>query len=255
MKKFMIAAVASIAAVGAFAVESANVVGYQAFGTGDWITSAGAAFTPINESGKWTCTTQVLGNDVVASDAVNVFSAEVWNLNTWTFKGFDGEGKSLGWAYAYTDTTTWEPADTVVSSFELAKGDTVYFQPFDGVSGLTVSGEVQDPSASATWTLAPGEWIGDIMNPFPVDTTLGDLETFAIANDAIHVFSTTFWNLDTYTFKGPGLGWACNTFSDQTWEAIDYVVTDTSTVVLPAGIGGCFQPYDMDGRTWTVNIK
>lgn len=191
---------------------------------------------------------------MVASDAVNVFSSEVWNLNTWTFNGFNEGGDSLGWAYMYTDTETWEPADTVVASFELAKGDTVYFQPYDGFSGLTVSGEVQDPTASATWTLAPGEWIGDIMNPFPVNTTLADLETFAVANDAVHVFTTEFWNLNTYTYLGAGNGWACNTFSSETWEAIDYVVTDTSLVILPAGIGGCFQPYDLDGRTWTVSL-
>ena len=185
---------------------------------------------------------------------VYTFDAEVWNLNFWTFKGFSGED-SLGWAYNYTDTETWEPADTVVASFDLAKGDTVYFQPNDGVSGLTVSGEVADTTKSATWTLAPGEWIGDIMNPFPVATTLADLETFAKAGDVIYVFNYTFWNLDFYTYKGAGQGWACNTTSDETWEAIDYVVTDTSLVILPAGVGGCFQPTDYDGRTWTVNLK
>jgi len=255
MKKLMIAAVASIAAVGAFAVESANVVGYQAFGTGDYITTAGAAVSPINATGKWTCDTKVFDNDVVAGDVVYIFDSEVWNLNSWGFAGFDGEGKSLGWAYYYTDTTTWEPADTVVASFELEKGDTVYFQPNDGVSGLTVAGEVTDPTASATWTLAPGEWIGNIMNPFPVATTLADLETFAKAGDVIYVFNYNFWNLDSYGYIGPGQGWACYTTSDVTWEAIDYVVTDTSTVVMPAGIGGCFQPTDMDGRTWTVSLQ
>ena len=186
-----------------------------------------------------------------------MFSAEVWNLNTWTFKGFDGEGGSKGWAYDYTDTDTWEPASTTVASFELAKGDTVYFQPSDAVSGLTVSGEVSDPS-SATWTLAANEWIGDIMNPYPIDTTLADLESFAKASDAINVFSTAFWNLITYTYKGAGNGWACDTFSDETWEATSYSISAAdaaNTVVLPAGIGGCFQPSDMDGRTWTVTLK
>ena len=251
----MIAASAALVATVGLCVESANIVGYQAFGTGDYITTAGAAFTPINAAGKWTCDTAVFGNDSVAGDVVYTFSSEVWNLNSWQFKGFNGSSESLGWAYNYTDTSTWEPADTVVASFELAKGDTVYFQPNDGVSGLTVSGEVLDTTKSATWTLAAGEWIGDIMNPFPVATTLADLETFAKAGDVIYVFNYTFWNLDSYQYKGAGLGWACNTFSDQTWEAIDYVVTDTSTVVLPAGVGGCFQPTDMDGRTWTVNLK
>ncbi len=93
------------------------------------------------------------------------------------------------------------------------------------------------------------------MNPFPVATTLADIETFAVAGDAIHVFTTEFWNLNTFTYNGSGLGWACNTFSDETWEAIDYVITDSSTVVLPAGIGGCYQPTDMNGRTWTINLK
>ena len=232
-----------------------NAVGYQAFGTGDYITTAGAAFSPINAAGKWTCDTKVFDNDVAASDVVYIFDPEVWNLNSWGFNGFDGEAKSLGWAYYYTDTETWEPADKVVASFELAKGDTVYFQPNDAVSGLTVSGQVEDTTKAAKWTLEAGEWIGDIMNPFPIATTLADLETFAKASDVIYVFNYNFWNLDSYAFNGPGLGWACYTTSDETWEAIDYVVTDTSTVVLPAGVGGCYQPNDMDGRIWTVNLK
>ena len=231
------------------------MVGYQAFGTGDWITTAGAAFTPVNATGAWTCDTEVFGNDVAAGDVVNIFSAEVWNLNSWGFNGFDGEAKSLGWAYNYTDTETWEPASSVVASFELTKGDTVYFQPNDAVSGLTVAGEVADTTKSAVWTLAADEWIGDIMNPFPIDTTLADLETFAVAGDVLNVFTTTFWNLDSYGYNGPGLGWACNTFSDETWEAESYTITDSSTVVLPAGVGGCYQPNDMNGRTWTVNLK
>lgn len=194
-------------------------------------------------------------NDISAGDTVNIFSAEVWNLNSWVFNGYTDGGDSLGWAYNYTDTDTWEPANTVVASFELAKGDTVYFQPNDGVSGLNVAGAVQDTTKSATWKLEAGEWIGDIMNPFPVDTTLADLETFAQAGDVLNVFTTTFWNLDSYVYNGAGAGWACNTFSDETWDAISYVITDSSTVVLPAGVGGCYQPNDMDGRTWTITLS
>lgn len=220
----------------------------------DGIVSAGAAFTPVNTDGKWTCETTVLDNDAAAGDFVNVFSSEVWNLNYWQFKGFKGTGESNGWAYNYTDTETWEPADMVVSSFELEKGDAVYFLPYDTVSGLTVAGMVADTTKPATWTLAANELYGDIMNPFPVATTLADLETFAKAGDVIHVFNPKFWNLDSYQYKGSGRGWAYYTFSDKTWEAIDSVVTDTTTVVLPAGIGGCYQPYDQDGRTWTVSL-
>ena len=186
---------------------------------------------------------------------VYTFDAEVWNLNYWGFNGFDSESKSKGWAYSYTDTETWEPAEATVASFELTKGDTVYYQPSDGVSGLTVSGEVTDTSKSATWTLEPGEWIGDIMNPFPVATTLADLESFAKAGDVLYVFNYNFWNLDYYGFNGKGAGWSCTTTSDQTWETMEYVITDTSMVVMPAGVGGCFQPADYDGRTWTVNLQ
>ena len=194
-------------------------------------------------------------NDVAAGDVVYTFDAEVWNLNYWGFNGFDGEGASKGWAYSYTDTETWEPAETTVSSFELSKGDTIYFQPSDAMSGLTVSGEVTDTSKAATWTLDAGEWIGDIMNPFPVATTLADLETFAKAGDVLYVFNYNFWNLDYYGFNGPGAGWSCTTTSDETWETTEYVITDTSTVVMPAGIGGCYQPADQDGRAWTISIK
>ena len=229
-------------------------MGYQNFEVKDYITSAGAAFSPANGTGKWVCETTVLDNDAAVDDLVYVFSSEVWNLNGWQFKGFKGSGESNGWAYNYTDTTTWEPADMVVASFELEKGDVVYFQPSDSVSGLTVAGTVADTTKPATWTLAADEFYGDIMNPFPVPTTLADLETFAKVDDVIYVFNPKFWNLDAYQYKGLGRGWAYNTFSDETWEAIDSVVTDTSTVVLPAGIGGCYQPADQDGRTWTVSL-
>ena len=152
-----------------------NVVGYQNFGTGEYITPAGAAFSPVGDS-KWVCFDNVFDNDAMGGDVVYLFDPEVWNLNYYQFSGFNESGIAQGWAYSYTDTETWEPASTVISSYELYKGDTVYFQPADSVSGLTVSGQVQDPSQSATWTLSAGEWSGNIMNPFPIDTTLADIE-------------------------------------------------------------------------------
>ena len=185
---------------------------------------------------------------------VHYFSSAVWNLNTYVFNGFLESGENLGWAYSYTDTDTWEPAESTVQSYELNKGDTIFYQPSDAVSGLTVAGQVQDPSQSATWSLPADEWIGDIMNPFPVDTTLADLEKFAVTGDTVLVFSTFFWNLDTYIYKGPGLGWAVSTFDEETWEEKSFVITDTSKVVLPSGIGGCYQPADTNGRTWTVTL-
>ena len=229
------------------------MVGYQSFGTGDWVTQAGAAFSPINTTGKWVNDTSIFGNTAVEGDTVNKFSAEVWNLLSWVFLGFQGE-TSKGWAYSYVDTETWEPAEMVVASFETKQGDTVTYQPSDGVSGLTMAGQVTDTSKSATWTLEAGEWIGDIMNPYPINTTLADIETFAIEGDTLLVFNPTFWDLDSYVYLGKGNGWAVTTYSSETWEQIQYVETDTTKVVMSAGIGGCFQPTDTDGRTWTVTL-
>lgn len=231
------------------------VVGYQDFGTGGWVTMAGTPFLKIGDTEGWDNATTLIGNDVVAGDTAMKFSSFAWDLDSWIFNGYDAAtSESLGWAYAYTNSETWEPEQTVIASFKIQTGDTVVFQPADGMSGLTVAGQVVDTKKPATWTLEAGEWIGDIMNPYPVATTFADIETFAVVGDTLLVFNPTFWDLDSFIYNGQGQGWAVGTSDGETWEPIQYVEMDSTKVVLPAGIGGVYQPADQGGRTWTVTL-
>ena len=54
MKKVMFG-LAAAAAISAFAIESANTVGYMNYESGMGIENVGAAFTPINAAGEWSC--------------------------------------------------------------------------------------------------------------------------------------------------------------------------------------------------------
>ena len=99
-----------------------------------------------------------------------------------------------------------------------------------------------------------GESYAKIMNPYPIDTTLSDLETFAVPGDTLYVFNRAFWDLDFYVYLGKGNGWSVTTYNAETWTQYDYTETDTTKVVMPAGIGGTYQSADQDGRTWTVTL-
>lgn len=250
MKKLMFG-LAAIAAGSVMAIESANVVGYQQF-AGDWISSVGAAFKPVAAEG-WTNETTVFGNDVATDDVVYMFNPEVWDLDYYQFAGFDGEGASLGWGYYTTDAETGEQVASVIKSFDTAKGDQIYFQPTDGISGLTIAGEVAD-TKGATVTIAEGEWIATLMNPYPVNTTLADLETFFKTDDVLYVFNPMVWDLDYYQFGGEGNGWGYYSTNPEDGEPTAELITDTSLVVLPAGVGGYIQPSDTDGRVWNVGL-
>ena len=252
MKK-LIALAAVAAAMPLIAVESANVVGYQTY-SGDWIQSIGTAFTPMNSTGTWVCDTKVFDTDAVASDNLMVFNPEKWDLDSYIFKGYDGEGHGLGWQYSTADIMTGDPIIDSVASFELGASQVAYFCPADGMSGVNVSGQVQDTTKVATVTFDDSNWIFEFVNPFPKATTLADLETFCVASDNLMVFNPEKWDLDSYIYIGPGSGWQYSTADIMTGDPIATIITDSSTVVLPAGKGGYFAPADTTGRTWNVSL-
>jgi hypothetical protein len=249
MKKVMFG-LAAAAAISAFAIESANTVGYitQSLGTDEYVHTVGVSFKECGVAGgAYTVGTTIFSADAVGGDMIYVFDPNNWDLSGYTFNGFDGE-TSLGWYYLGADGT-----EATVASFTVEKGEVVYFQPADAMSDATVSGEVESgTSASVTFDLTSGDYVFPLVNPFPIDTTLGDLETFAASGDMIYVFDADNWDLSGYTFNGFEGGVSAGWYylgADGTEDTI----TNSSTVVLPAGQGAFFQPNAT--CTWTVTLQ
>jgi hypothetical protein len=257
MKKVMFAA-AVAASLGLFAdgIESANTVGYLTYQSGIGIENVGAAVAPINAAGEWTCATNVYDSSAKADDVVMFLNPEIFDLDSYQFKGYDGSGNSAGWFYNTSDPITGDPIQEDVASFTLGKGTVTYCQPGDGISGFTTAGEVASGS-SATVTF---EDVGfyEFVNPFPKDTTLADLETFCQVDDMVMFLNFEIFDLDSYQFIGKSggvsLGWYYNTTDPITGDPIQETITDDTTVVLPAGKGGYFQPGDGGNRSWTVSL-
>lgn len=183
-----------------------------------------------------------------------VFNPEKWDLDSYVFLGYNGEGKGLGWQYSTADIETGDPIVSTAGSFELGTAQVAYFSPADGISGVNVAGKVADTTKTATVTFDDSNWIFEFVNPFPKATTLADLETFCAASDSLMVFNPDKWDLDSYVYLGTGNGWQYSTADIETGDPIVTVIKDSTTVVLPAGKGGYYAPADMTGRTWSVNL-
>ena len=251
MKKLMfVAAVAAGFAVFGDGLESANTVGYiqQSLGEGEYVHTVGVSFKNCGvASGAYTIGTEIFGAKAAEGDMIYVFDPQNWDLSSYTFSGYSGE-TSLGWFYAGADGSS----DTILS-FEVQKGEVVYFQPADMITDATVSGEVEaGASASVTFDLSSGDYVFPLVNPFPLATTLGDLETFAAAGDMVYAFDAQNWDLASYTFNGfennVSQGWFY-VGADGTSDTL----TDSSTVILPAGQGAFFQPGAT--CTWTKTLQ
>ena len=250
MKKVMFG-LAAAAAISAFAtdVESSNTVGYitQSLGEGEYVHTVGVSFKACGvASGDYTVETQIFSVEAAAGDMVYIFDPNNWDLSGYTFNGYDGN-TSMGWFYSGADGSM----DTV-ASFDVQKGEVVYFQPADAMTAATISGEVEaGSSASVTFDLNSGDFVFPLVNPFPVATTLGDLETFVSAGDMVYVFDAMNWDLSGYTFNGfdgnVSQGW----FYSGADGSMD-TITDSSMVILPAGQGAFFQPNAT--CTWTKSL-
>ena len=249
MKKLMFAA--AVAAAGlTYGLESSNTVGYQNYpfdtAIGEFLNNVGVAFKHTGASADWTFSTNIFDQAATENDQVILFSANDWNLVSYTFLGFDGSGNSLGWQFVDADFNV-----SVVASFTVSKGDVLYFQPGDGMTTALVSGEVETSGTKqVVFDTTGGDWLFDIVNPFPKATTLADLETFCQPNDQVIIFDQMAWNLVSYMFVGSTEGWQ---YVDADFNVS--VITDKSTVVLKAGQGGYFQPGDGNSRTWSVTFN
>ena len=244
MKKVMFG-LAAAAAISAFAIESANTVGYMNYESGMGIENIGAAVAPINASGEWTCSSNVYDSAANDGDIVMFLNTDLFDLDFYLY-----DGSTHKWTYNTSDLMTGDPIMQEVESFTLSKGTVTYCQPGDGVSGFTTAGEVVSGS-SATVTFE-NDGFYEFVNPFPKDTTIADL-TFAQDGDIVMVLNFDIFDLDFYLYDGSTHKWTYNTSDLMTGEAVQEEITDTSTVVLPAGQGGYLQPANGD-CTWTVSL-
>jgi hypothetical protein len=257
MKKVMFAA-AVAASLGLFAdgIQSANTVGYLTYQSGMGIENIGAAVAPINAAGEWTATSNIYDTAAVGGDVVMYLNPEIFDLDAYQFNGYDGSGNSEGWTYSTSDPNTGDPIYETIASFTLAKGKVTYCQPADGISGFTTAGEVESGSSATVAFETDGFF--EFVNPFPKATTLGDLETFCEGGDVLMVLNFEIFDLDAYQFNGKtgnvSDGWTYSTSDPNTGDPIYETITDSSTVVLPVGQGGYFQPGDGGDRSWTVSL-
>ncbi len=258
MKKLMIASAlaAFCGAVMADGIESANTVGYKVYPCEMGVDNIGAAFSPMTQSGEWDCTTNVYDTPAAAGDVVMMLNPEIFDLDSYSFNGYNAQGQGQGWVYLTSDPNTGDPIDETIQGFALAKGQVIFCQPGDGVSGFTTAGEVESGSSATVQFLNDGFF--EFVNPFPKATTLGDLETFCQSGDVLMVLNFEIFDLDSYSFNGKSggvsQGWVYLTSDPNTGDPIDETITNSAMEILSAGQGGYFAPGDGGDRTWTVDL-
>ena len=243
MKK-LIALAAAATCGAALAVESANIVGYQniGFDSSGYIVNIGVQFSNIaSADGKFTLNDSFFGGAATEGDQIVMFDANAWNLAT-----YDKQGAGSGWLLMPADGGDPE----VVASVIAGKGDVMYVIPAVATE-ITVAGEVA-PSGeqSVTFDLAnpDGQYLFPLVNPFPIDTTWGDLNAFTTEGDQLIMFDGTSWNIAVYDRQADGNGWLLNPADGSAPE----IVNAPDAVIIPAGGSAYYIPAAT--TTWTVTL-
>ena len=231
------------AAVGfAEGISSANVVGYKQYElTGsEYMYTVGVQFKAMTASGDYTISTKIFDTEAVSGDAIYVFDYQNWDLTCYTFMGYNSvTGESEGWFAAYADGTSGS-----VASFNVSSGDNLWLMTSDAIS---ISGEVAaSGSTKLTFTVTDDDYMFEFANPYPIDTTYKDLETFCQNGDSIYTFDHENWDLVCATYMGDSWFVA---YADGTSGSI----TDSNLVALPAGTGAFLMPGG--SREWTVTFN
>lgn len=262
MKKLMFAAAVAASMVAFGDITSANVVGYESFTTQDTLgtgyndswTKVGLAFDQVGGGTSVTIDTNIFNRVAMPDDKVVIYNPEAMDYETYSFLGYDGE-TSNGWNFFHYNDE-WKQVDDKIASFVVNKGEGVMITPWDySVVTMTTSGQVADTTKSQQWVMPVGAWTQVIMNPYPINTTFKDLESFAQAEDVLYVVNPAAMDCDTYSYLGAGNGWYYTRWGDD-WEQHDgYIPAGSTEVILPAGGTGYYVNYNLDGRTWTVTLE
>lgn len=203
----------------------------------------GVAFSNVGaQDGSYIIGETAFTGTAAEGDQMITFDGDFWNVNQ-----YDKGGANEGWVLTPADGGDQE----LVESISLAKGDFVYYIPMNSEK-LTISGEVSDPSAAQSVTFdldnEAGQWMFPLVNPFPVDTTWGEINTFTSEGDQILTFDGDYWNINQYDKGGEGEGWVL-TPADGGDQVL---VNDDETVLIPAG--GAVYYIPMQTTTWTVTL-
>ena len=172
MKKLMIAAVASIAAVGAFAVESANVVGYQTQDTASsGFAMKAASFETVGAADGSATLADI---KITGYDPYDEEEDEGGTSGQFYIQFLNASGKMTA-TYSWFDddvTTGWKSGGVVVdaSTVKLPAAGAVWTKGA-GFS-ITSSGAVSDADIVKNFAAAGFEAVG---NTTPVDLKLSDL--------------------------------------------------------------------------------
>ena len=226
-------------------ITSPNVVGYaqSGFDQGGWMIPVGVAFSNLgSQDGSFTIGEEAFAGAAQEGDQMVTFDGDLWNINQ-----YDKSGSGEGWVLTPADGGDQE----VVQSITLAKGGFVYYVPVSGEE-LTIAGEVANPSEAQSVTFdlnnAAGQWMFPLVNPFPVDTTWGEINAFTKEGDQIITFDGDYWNVNQYDRNADGEGWVLTPADGGDQE----VINDDTAIVIPAGAAVYYIPTET--VTWTVTF-
>lgn len=243
MKKTMITLAAMFAATVTMAAVTSQVVGYMNYAvpeSGWFVNVAPVLKNMATQNGDYVIT----GDMVDDWEQIIVFNPDTWNVDTYTYSG-DGT-----FDLSQIDSATGEAFSQTVNEINVPVGAGFLYM---GIRTLTVSGEV---AASGTRTvsfdMSEGAWAFSIANPFPVQTTLGDLEGLISDWEQIVVFNGDTWNLDTYTYSGSG-EWDLSVIDSGTGDAVSTTITDPEYVIFKIGEAGVYMPSET--KSWSVTYN
>ena len=280
MKKLMIATVALGAVASAWAVESANIVGYDTFTKENGVkyTTYGCPFiTPGAAGSTFRLYDMKIVGDLNAatkkSNFIQMFQPNTLKLDLarsyfWDYAKVSAvTGESGCWCYKNSDATTGQAANAEVPHDTVFPAGTAFLFncPTDSKSvGLQFAGEVLQPVPDADGYITISKVVDDaeikymfFANPFPVNITLADLKVGGTLNAAtkksnfIQKFQTSaakldlvnayFWDYAKTSAAG-GTGCWCYKNSDATTgQAANAEVTNASSITIAPGEGFFFQ--------------
>ena len=226
-------------------VTSSNTVGFQniQFDQTGWMMNVGVQFSNIAAAnGAFTIDDNFFAGTATEGDQIITLEADAWNLNQ-----YDKAGTGAGWVLTPADGSDSE----VVQSISIAKGDFFYYIPVSATE-VNVAGQVADTDVAQSITFdlnnAAGQWMFPLVNPYPVDTTWGEINAFTKEGDQIIALNGDAWNLDQYDRAGDGQGWVLTPADGSDSE----LITDDTAIAIPAG--GAVYYIPTTTVTWTVTL-
>ncbi len=243
-------------AASAFAVESANIVGYQDFtGTGSFNFTV-ATFLPVGTDGSTMTLGNIVGNDnfKAGSDYINLFTSSGDFITDATYSNPTDAarwGIDPGW-YSIDDYN--DEAENNLNNTSIPYGMGIAFCPVSSGAGLKYVGEVKQ---AANTLPAPGTF-NLVGNTSPVDITLGDItgnDSFKAGSDYINLFTNTGDFITDATYSNPtdAARWGI----DPGWYSIDdyndEAENNLNNTSIPAGAGFAFCPVTSGARLIVTN--